>query len=91
MFTFLVTVIVILCIAYLRRIIRGLQVALHAVQFAMYPYALMARRKDFEGGMDLVLQVMSLGMMSKTDRMRRIAMKWNSLVESMDSEKEDEK
>ena len=51
----------------------------------------MARRKDFEGGMDLVLQVMSLGMMSKTDRMRRIAMKWNSLVESMDSEKEDEK
>jgi hypothetical protein len=80
-------VLVILCVAYLRAILRALQVALHAIQFAMYPYILMARRKDFEDGMDLVLQVMSLGMMSKTDRMRRIASKWNSLVESMEEDK----
>jgi hypothetical protein len=53
----------------------------------MYPYILMARRKDFEDGMDLVLQVMSLGMMSKTDLMRRIASKWNNLVESMVEDK----
>ncbi|CAE7766061.1 unnamed protein product [Symbiodinium microadriaticum] len=89
-FTFLVTVIVILCVAYLRKIMRAMQVALHAIQFAMYPYTLMARRRDFEDGMDLVLQVMSLGMMSKTDRMRRIAIKWNNLVEAMDSQKDDE-
>lgn len=48
----------------------------------------MARRKDFEDGMDLVLQVMSLGMMTKTDRLRRIACKWNSLVESIDEDKD---
>lgn len=63
---------------------------LHAIQFAMYPYSLIAQRKDFEEGMDIVLQVMSFGLMTKTERARRIASKWNSLVESAEQENENQ-
>lgn len=55
----------------------------------MYPYSLISHRKDFEEGMDVVLQVMSFGFMSKTERARRIALKWNSLVESVDEDHEE--
>lgn len=50
----------------------------------MYPYSLITQRKDFEEGMDVVLKVMSFGFMSKTERARRIAARWNSLIESYD-------
>lgn len=70
----------------LRSLIACLRVMLHAIQFAMYPYSLIAQRKDFEEGMDVVLQVMSFGLMTKTERARRIASKWNSLVESAEEE-----
>lgn len=56
----------------------------------MYPYSLIQQRKDFEEGMDLVLQVMSFGTLSKTDRARKIASKWNSLIESYDEDKSKE-
>ena len=52
----------------------------------MYPYSLISQRKDFEEGMDTVLQVMSFGSMSKTDRARKIASKWNDLLESHDED-----
>lgn len=41
---------------------------------------------SFYSGMDLVLQVMSLGTMSRVERARRIAAKWIQLVESSEND-----
>jgi hypothetical protein len=84
-----VAIIIIVVIFSLRALLRFLRVAIHAIQYAMYPYSLIAQRKHFEEGMDMVLQVMSFGFMSKTERARRIASKWNSLVESVDEGEEE--
>lgn len=73
---------------FLRSFLSFLRIVLHAIQFAMYPYSLIEQRKDFEEGMDVVLKVMSFGCMSKTERARRIASKWNSLIESYDENKD---
>jgi hypothetical protein len=80
----LVAILILFLTLATRAILKFLRVAIHAIQFAMYPYSLIAQRKDFEEGMDVVLQVMSFGFMTKTERARRIAAKWNSLVESVD-------
>eukprot|EP00602_Paraphysomonas_sp_CaronLab_P007154 CAMPEP_0185032850 /NCGR_PEP_ID=MMETSP1103-20130426/21335_1 /TAXON_ID=36769 /ORGANISM="Paraphysomonas bandaiensis, Strain Caron Lab Isolate" /LENGTH=725 /DNA_ID=CAMNT_0027568907 /DNA_START=27 /DNA_END=2204 /DNA_ORIENTATION=+ len=85
-FIFIIFVVCVLVVAYLRQVVRAAQIALHAIQFVMYPYSLITQRKDFEAGMDLVLQVMSLGLMNKTERARRIAVKWNTLLESVEKE-----
>ena len=55
---------------------------LYALQYVFHPFALVVRRQDFEEGMELYLQVMSFGTLSKTDRARKIAAKWNELVEA---------
>jgi hypothetical protein len=67
------------------KIARFLRSSLYALQYVFHPFALVVRRQDFEEGMDLYLLVMSLGALSKTDRARRIAAKWNELIETADN------
>jgi hypothetical protein len=62
-------------------IYKYLRAALFALQYVFHPFALVVRRQDFEEGMELYLQVMSFGTLSKTDRARKIAAKWNELIE----------
>ncbi len=73
-------------IAYLPVILKYIQVSCHALQFVLYPYSLISRRQDFEQGMELVLTVMSFGMMNKTEKARRTAARWIQLVESVEQE-----
>lgn len=67
------------------KIMRILRATLHALQYVFHPFALVVRRQDFEEGMELYLQVMSFGTLSKTERARKIAAKWNEMIE-MNSE-----
>mmetsp|Transcript_436 Transcript_436/g.546 ORF Transcript_436/g.546 Transcript_436/m.546 type:complete len:692 (-) Transcript_436:193-2268(-) len=55
-----------------------------AIQYVLCPYSLMRRREDFEMGMDLVLVVMSFGILSPKERARKIAAKWTQLVNDSD-------
>jgi len=55
-----------------------------ALRYIFCPYSLINRREDFEAGMDLVLWVMSFGLLTTKDRSRKIASKWTKMVNEMD-------
>ena len=63
------------------RMFQLLRATLYALQYVFHPFALIVRRQDFEEGMELYLQVMSFGTLSKTERARKIAAKWAELVD----------
>lgn len=64
------------------RLFKLLRSILYALQYVFHPFALIVRRQDFEEGMELYLQVMSFGTLNKTERARKIAAKWNELIEA---------
>ena len=63
------------------QILKLMRATLYALIYVFHPFALVMRRQDFEEGMELYLQVMSFGTLSKTARARKIAAKWNELIE----------
>ena len=78
----IVLILLVLIGANLTRLLKLLRSILYALQYVFHPFALIVRRQDFEEGMELYLQVMSFGTLSKTDRARKIASKWNELIEA---------
>jgi hypothetical protein len=65
-----------------QKIIYFSRASISALHYVFHPFALIVKRQDFEEGMDLYLQVMSFGTLSKTERARKIAAKWNELIEA---------
>jgi len=59
-----------------------------ALQYVLCPYSMMARREDFERGMDLVLWVMSFGLLDAKARARRVAAQWTVMVNKLDGEED---
>jgi hypothetical protein len=55
-----------------------------ARQAVFFPSTLLQNRVEFEEGMDLALQVLTLGTMPKLDRQRRIAAKWVEILDSIE-------
>ena len=80
--SFIVLILLVLVGSNFNKLFKLLRSILYALQYVFHPFALIVRRKDFEEGMELYLQVMSFGTLTKTERARKIAAKWNELIEA---------
>ncbi|KAG5192061.1 hypothetical protein JKP88DRAFT_266351 [Tribonema minus] len=67
-------------------LLQWVQPLIQACKYWLNPYSLVNSKEDFDMGHDLVLRVVSMGMLPQKERRRRTAARWAELLEAVANE-----